>query len=100
MAKREGSNGAIRTIFIGAATTLMAGGIFGLLALWSKAVGAEDVSRQIQTESPYVKDRELIRRALDQDLPAMKDKLDLVREEQITHRAILERIERKMEQPR
>ena len=90
-------NETLRRSMISAGGILLSGAIVGLLALWHQSVSAADVSRQIQLESPYVQDRELIRRAVRVEIPEIRRKLDSVRTEQIEQRAILERIQRSLE---
>ena len=81
-------NGTARKIAVSVLTTLIAGSVVGLLILWQQSVTAEDVSRQIQIESPFVKQEETFR--------TMKDDVKELRAEQMQQRIILERIDAKL----
>ncbi len=85
-------NGTFRKISISVATTLIAGSIAGVLLLWQQSVTAEDVSRQIGLESPFVRHEEIFLQ--------MKDDVKELRTEQMQQRIILERIDGKLERNR
>lgn len=86
-------NGLARPILIGSATVLIPSIVIGLAMLWNRSVSAEGVSRQIETESPYLKDQGVIRKALTEEIPEIKHKVEQIQTQMMEQRIILERLD-------
>lgn len=82
-----GLNGFSSKVLTTIAATLILSSVFGLLALWRTAVSAQEVSKQIQIESPYVKDQAVIRKAVDREIPEIRKELKEFRKEVRTEQA-------------
>ncbi len=97
-----GFNGFAGKILGSVAATLIAGSVIGLLILWRTSVSSAEVSKQIQVESPYVKDQAIILKAVDQEIPEIrkeiKDFRKEYRSEQIQQRVMMAELKTIMQQ--
>lgn len=97
-----GFNGFSGKILASVAATLIAASVIGLFVLWRTSVSSAEVSKQIQIESPYVKDQAIIRRAVDQEIPEIRKEVKEFRNEyrmeQVQQRVMMTELKTIMQQ--
>jgi len=78
----NGERNGIKTVLLAAASVLLVTAVCGALAMYKDCVTEAQVSKQIQLEASYVKDRALIQKTMQEDIPQLKADVRQIREAQ------------------